>query len=116
MAVDERLVARLRRVLAAERGITERKMFGGLCVLADGKMACGVLGAELMVRVGAVSYEESLRRPYARPMDFTGTPMKGMVYVGPEGLKGAALKGWVMRGLGYARSVPAKKGRTLSRK
>jgi len=84
-------------------------MFGGLCVLVDGKMACGVLGSELMVRVGAEAHAEALSLPHTRPMDFTGTPMRGMVYVEPEGLKGAGLKRWTMRGVGYARSASTRK-------
>jgi hypothetical protein len=68
-----------------------------------GGSVCGEGGA------GPEGYVESLGRPHARPMDFTGKPMKGMVYVAAEGLKGAGLKGWVMRGVRYARSVPAKR-------
>jgi TfoX/Sxy family transcriptional regulator of competence genes len=62
--------------------VTEKKMFGGIAFLLDGAMFCGVSGGDLMVRVGAEAHEAALARPHARPMDFTGRPMKGYVFVG----------------------------------
>jgi len=107
MAYDEALAARVRR--AAARPLEEKKMFGGLCFLAGGHMCCGVLGAELMVRVGPQGYAEALARPHARPMDFTGRPMTGMVYVAAEGLADeVALRDWVGRGVAFAESLPPK--------
>lgn len=96
MAYNERLAERVRAALAGRRGITERKMFGGLAFMLDGKMCVGVLGDELVVRSGAERYAESLKRAHARPMDFTGRASTGMVYVGPAGVsRGPALKRWV---------------------
>ena len=80
MAYDERLAVRVRGVLADTNGVSERKMFGGLAVLVDGNMACGVVGDKLMLRLGREGAEEALCRPNVRPMDFTGRPMTGMVY------------------------------------
>jgi len=109
MAHDEKLAKRVREVLARRRGVSEKKMFGGLCFLVDGHMACGIIGDELVVRVGPDAYEEALTKPGAREMDFTGRAMKGMVYVGPRGHGPApSLKAWVERGLVYARSLPPK--------
>jgi hypothetical protein len=48
-------------------------------------MCCGVVGDDLMVRVGPDDYDEALAERHARPMDFTGRPLKGMVYVSPSG-------------------------------
>jgi TfoX/Sxy family transcriptional regulator of competence genes len=108
MAYDERLAARIRSVLGDTNGVSERKMFGGLAVLVDGNMACGVVGDKLMLRLGLEGAEETMRRPNVRPMDFTGRPMTGMVYVEPAGLRGVALRNWVERAVAYARSIPPK--------
>jgi TfoX/Sxy family transcriptional regulator of competence genes len=109
MAYDEKLADRVREVLARRRGISEKKMFGGLCFLIRGHMACGIIGDELVVRVGPEAYEAALAKPGAREMDFTGRAMKGMVYVGPRGHRRApSLKAWVERGLVYAGSLPPK--------
>jgi TfoX/Sxy family transcriptional regulator of competence genes len=84
-------------------------MFGGLAFMVRGNMCCGVVGEELMVRVGADGHADALAAPHARPMDFTGRPMKGMVYVAREGVAADAdLRGWVERGAAHARSLPAK--------
>ena len=84
-------------------------MFGGLSFMLRGNMACGVVGDELMVRVGAEQHQSMLAQPHARPMDFTGRPMKSMVYVGADGLEGdASLATWVERGVDFATSLPPK--------
>ena len=84
-------------------------MFGGLAFLLGGHMCVGVVGDELMVRVGPHAHEEALRQPHARKMDFTGRPMKGFVYVGREGFESdAGLRRWVARGADFAASLPAK--------
>src|SRR6266850_4357242 len=99
MAYDERLAQRIRQAFGARRDIAERKMFGGLTFLCGGRMCCGIVGADLMVRVAEDQFDEVLRRPHVRPMDFTGRPMRGFVYVSPPGFRtGAALRAWVSRG------------------
>ena len=109
MAYDEKLADRIRAVLKRRRGVSEKKMFGGLAFMVKGHMVCGVIGDDLMVRVGPDAYEAALKKAGARPMDFTGRPMKGMVYVGPRGHKRApSLKAWVEQGLSHARSLPPK--------
>ena len=109
MAFDEGLAERLRVLLAGEAGVREVRMFGGLCFMVGGNMACGIVGDELMVRVGAEAWPDVLGEPGVREMDFTGRPMKGMVYVGVEGLADDAdLAGWVGRGVRFARSLPRK--------
>ena len=60
-------------------------MFGGLAVMVEGKMACGVIGEELMARVGPSRHAQALEHPHARPMDFTGRPMTGYVFIKPAG-------------------------------
>jgi TfoX/Sxy family transcriptional regulator of competence genes len=87
MAYDTKLVDRVRRAVAGKRRITEKKMFGGVAFLLDGRMFCGVASDDLMVRVGPEGHEEAMRKPHVRPMDFTGKPMKGYVFVGPDGCR-----------------------------
>ncbi len=109
MAYDKALAERVRSLLRRRRGISEKKMFGGLCVLVNGNMAFGIVGNELMVRVGPNGYEDALAQRHAREMDFTGRSLKGMVYVAPMGFHtDQALREWVERGLKYARRQPAK--------
>ena len=110
---DEALAERVRS-LVATKPFTERKMFGGLAFLIGGNMACGIVGDALMVRVGADGYEAALTRSHARPMEFTGRPMTGMVFVDPPGLDEEGLATWVALGAGYAASLPAKGGGTAS--
>lgn len=99
MAYDERLANRIRRVLGERRDFTERKMFGGLAFLYQGRMCCGIVDNDLMVRVPLDEFDAVPRRRHARPMDFTGKPLRGFVYVSPLGLATApALRGWLTRG------------------
>ncbi len=110
MAYDETLAERVRDVLGARRGIEEKRMFGGLAFLHRGHMACGVVRKDLMVRVGPDAYEAALRRAGARPMDFTGRPLRGMVYVAGPGMRTRAqLERWVGEGLAFTGSLPAKR-------
>lgn len=84
-------------------------MFGGLAFMVHGHMAAGVLANDLMVRVGPDAYDEALAQPHARPMDFTGRPMRGLVYVGPAGTSDeASLAAWVERGLAFVDTLPPK--------
>ncbi len=108
MAFDEKLANRVRDVLDVRDGVTERKMFGGLAFMVHGHMACGIAGSDLMLRLGAEGAEAALARPHVRPMDFTGTPMKGMVYVAPDGLRGVALRRWVEKAAAFVETLPPK--------
>lgn len=87
MAYDERLVTRIRVLLKGKRGLAEKKMFGGIAFLLRGKMCCGVLKADLVARVGAEDYGKALTRRHVRPMNFTGRPLRGFVYVAPGGTR-----------------------------
>jgi len=110
MAYSEELAERVRFVLADRADLDERRMFGGLAFMLGGHMACGIIGDELMVRVGPDATGSALARPHTRPMDFTGRPMKGMVYVGAEGLRSARqLRTWVHMGAGFADSLPPRR-------
>lgn len=109
MPFDERLAGRLRVVLRDVPGGSEKRMFGGIAFMVDGHMSCGIVGKDLMVRVGAERHAEALAQSHARPMDFTGRPMKGMVFVSPEGFADdAALRAWVERALAFVHTLPPK--------
>lgn len=83
-------------------------MFGGLCFLRRGKMFVGIVGNELMVRVGKDIYEAALAEPHVREMDFTGRPMRGYVYVEPRGVdRDEPLQKWVTCALREATRVSA---------
>ncbi len=105
MAYDEAFAQRIRRALGARAGVTEKKMFGGLAFLLDGKMVCGIVKDDLVVRVGAERYEDALRKLHVRPMDFTGRPMRGYVYVGAGGRAGDALARWVALGIACVQAL-----------
>ena len=118
MAYNERLAARVRDVLAGRDGVSERKMFGGIAFLLDGKMSIGVMGDDLMVRTGDAGYAEALTRRGARPMDFTRRVSKSMVFVSPTGTStAAALRRWIELGIAAAGvAKPAKRRVSTSRK
>ena len=109
MAYNEKLAAEVRAILGDLPGLSEQVMFGGLSFLLHGHMCCGVLGEELVVRVGMDQYVEALRRPHAREMDFTGKPMRGFVQVGARGLRnGDAMREWVALGTAFVMTLPPK--------
>ena len=109
MPYDEGLAQRVRESLEDRAGISERKMFGGLCFMLNGNMVCGVSSDNLMVRVGPDAHADALAQPHARRMDFTGRPMKGFVFVSGPGVESDGnLTGWVERGIAYASTFPAK--------
>lgn len=112
MTYDEDLAIRIRAALSEHSDVVEKKMFGGLAFMVNGAMCCGLTNADLMVRVGPEHYEDALAQPHARPMDFTGRPLKGMVYVAREGLRtNAMLARWIRRGLAFVSEKPPKKTR-----
>jgi hypothetical protein len=113
VAYDERVARRVRRALTNNPGVVEKKMFGGLAFLLHGHMCCGVIGDELMVRVGPAAYDAALSKPHARKMDFTRKPLRGFVYVGPAGFASTRdLGAWVAQGSKFASSLPSKQRRT----
>jgi len=106
---NNNLAERLRATLAGYSGLEERRMFGGLAFLLRGNMCCGVVGEDVVVRVGPEEYRAALSEPHTRKMDFTGTPLKGFVYVSPKGVASDQnLRYWVGRAVRFAASLPTK--------
>ena len=111
MAYDEKLANRIRKTISRRKGITEKKMFGGLSFLLNGKMCCGVLKDILVVRVNPKESDVLLKKPHVRPMDFTSRPMKGFLYVSADGYKTEKqLSAWVERSVDFVSSnLPPRK-------
>jgi TfoX/Sxy family transcriptional regulator of competence genes len=117
VAYDEKLAVRIRQVLETRSDVVEKKMFGGLCFMVKGAMCCGLTKTDFMVRVGPARYDAMVAEPHARPMDFTGRAMPGMIYVDPEGLQTAAsLAKWVGRGVSFVSTLPSKTATRPARK
>lgn len=109
MAYDEALAQRVRMTLGSRPDVVEMKMFGGVAFMVRDHMACGIVGEDLMVRVGPEAHPGALAEPHVRPMDFNGRPMRGYVYVGPDALAADAdLARWVERGVDFALTLPPK--------
>lgn len=110
MAFDEGLAQRIRERMSQENyEVEEKKMFGGIGFMIGGNLACGVIGDEMCVRVGPHGNQAALEQPHARQFDFTGKPMKGWIYVAPEGLADDEfLDDWIERGAKFASSLPKK--------
>lgn len=109
MAYDEGLAERVRGLLQGRPGVETRAMFGGLGFLLHGNMAVGIMGRDLVVRVGPEAYETALTSTHARPFDFTGRPMRGWVLVEAQGIaEDEDLAEWVGRGVAFAETLPPK--------
>jgi hypothetical protein len=110
MAYDEDLANRIRELIAAEPGLTEKKMFGGLAFLINGNMSVSASGrGGLMLRCDPAETDDLRRKPHAGPLEMRGRVMDGWLRVDPDGLRTKDQLGrWVDRGVAYARSLPPK--------
>jgi len=109
MAYDKVLAQQVRTLFEGRPGFAEKKMFGGVCFLLHGNMACGVLNEDLIVRVGPDSYEALLKLPETKVFDMTGKPMKGWVMVSAKGHRAKKdMTAWVERGAAFAMTLPPK--------
>ncbi|MFT6865478.1 MAG: TfoX/Sxy family transcriptional regulator of competence genes [Cyclobacteriaceae bacterium] len=105
MAYDLETAERIRQAMKNVPDITEKKMFGGLTFLLKGKMTVGIVKNDLVVRVLESEMAETMAKPFARPMDFTKSPMKEFVYISPEGFQTEeALMHWINLGILHAES------------
>jgi hypothetical protein len=110
MVYNKDLSGRIRRCLENVPSVTEIVMFGGVGFLVNGNMACGVHSENLIIRLSPQDGEQALTRPHTRPFDLSGRPMRGWLYVEPDGAASDAdLQAWVDRGVAYAQSLPSKK-------
>jgi len=117
MSYDEKAAERVRKALSGWRGVSEKKMFGGIAFMLNGAMCCGILKDDLIVRVGKALDAKALAQPHARPFDFTGKPMAGIVYVDPTGYRSStALGKWIRWGAEHAAAAAAKKAQKAGKK
>jgi len=118
MAFNENTAQRIRHILVGKGvAFVEKKMFGGLCFMVHDKMCCGThidkkTGEELLLcRIGEEGYETALERGDCMPMEFTGRPMKGFVFVTEVGCSTPKdLDHWLQRCLDF--NPKAKKSKT----
>jgi TfoX/Sxy family transcriptional regulator of competence genes len=110
MAYDEDLANRIRELVAPQRGVEEKRMFGGLAFLINGNMSVAASGqGGLLVRVAPEDTDKLLARAHVGLMVMGGREMRGWLRVDPEGVKTKRqLQGWVNRGVDYARTLPPK--------
>jgi hypothetical protein len=111
MAYDEDLANRIRELVAAEPGVVEKKMFGGLAFLIGGHMSVSASGrGGLLVRVDPAQTQALLGKPHAEPFETRGRAMDGWLRVDAEGVATKRqLERWVARGVAHARSLPPKR-------
>ena len=110
MVYDEDLANRIRELVGHERGVEEKRMFGGLAFLVNGNMSVAASGqGGLLVRVPPDDTDKLLGRAHVSPMVMAGREARGWLRVDAEAVKTKRqLQSWVTRGVGYARSLPAK--------
>ena len=113
MAYDEILTQRFRKALARRRGITDKRMMGGICFLKNGNMIGAAdrnkqgLG-RFMFRVGKQNEARALRRKGAYVMEHGGRRMGGFIFVNEDDCNDAQLRAWIDLALEYVGSLPAK--------
>ena len=108
MAYDLKLVERIRSELNG-MPFVEKKMFGGVGLLLNGNLACGVNKDNLIVRVNPEKHNALLKKSHVKPFDLTGKPMKGWLLVEADGVKtDNQLSAWVKEGVEFALTLPPK--------
>jgi TfoX/Sxy family transcriptional regulator of competence genes len=109
MPYSKSLAARIRQITVARRGIVEKKMFGGVGFLLDGKMLVGVWENSLIAPLGPEKGPKALKQPHVREFDITGRAMKGWVMVEPDGIeRDSQLSDWIERAIEFVATLPAK--------
>jgi len=109
MPYNERLEARISKIVSEWKDTTAKKMFGGICHLASGNMFCGVYKDFLILRIGETSAQEAFELPYVKPFDITGRAMKGWIMVDERGFESDEdLKKWLIKAKQFAEKLPPK--------
>ena len=110
MAYDTELANRIRELIAPERGVEEKRMFGGLAFLINGNMSVAASGrGGLMVRVPPDETDKLVGREHVEPMVMAGRETRGWVRVSIDGVRTKRqLQSWVSRGVDYAKTLPPK--------
>jgi TfoX/Sxy family transcriptional regulator of competence genes len=108
MPYDPDLAEKMRSALQSLQGIEERKLFGGYWWMLNGNMLCGVEVGRYVFRVGKEQEAEALNHPGVTPMDITGRPMRGIVWVQAENTQGPALQQWIELATRFVSALPPK--------
>jgi hypothetical protein len=109
MAYNEEIESRIKKIVSRWQNTDAKKMFGGVCHLLNGNMFCGVYKDYLILRLGEEGAKSASVRPFVRPFDITGRPMKGWVMVAGEGFKtDDALRDWLNKAVCFVRTLPPK--------
>ena len=112
MAYSEELAIRVRAILVDHPRVEEKKMMGGLTFMVNNKMCVGILQDDLMARINPADYETALEKTGCREMNFTGRPMKGFVFIDPDGTKSKNdLNYWIGLALEYNKIAKASRKR-----
>jgi TfoX/Sxy family transcriptional regulator of competence genes len=112
MAYNEKLAARIRTILLSRPDVEEKKMMGGLTFMVNNKMCVGIYKDNLMARIGPEIYDKVMKKKGCKPMEFTGRPLKGFVFVEPDGTHSKKdLNDWVNLSLEYNKKAKSSKKR-----
>jgi len=109
--VTQELAGRVRAALAGRKGITEKRMFGGICFLLKDNMLCGTGTGRFMFRVGKEAHAAAAKRRGAEPMELDGRTMQGFLWVNPAACDARGLRAWLALALDYVGALPPKKKR-----
>jgi hypothetical protein len=107
--VIESPAERLRAALAGRRGMSEKKMFGGVCFLLRSHMLCATGKSGFMFRVGKEQHTRALARRGATPVVMNGRMFQGFFWVDPRAYDVRALKRWIALAEDYVRTLPPKR-------
>ena len=109
MVYNVEIDGRIRKIVSRWKHTENKKMFGGVCHLINGNMFCGVHKDFLILRLGEAGAAEAMARPFVKPFDITGRPMKGWVMVGEEGfMDEEELRSYLRKAKQFASSLPSK--------
>jgi TfoX/Sxy family transcriptional regulator of competence genes len=107
----QRLAERLRAALAGRRGVTEKRMFGGICFLLRDHMLCGTGSGNFLFRVGKEAHAAAVKRHGAKAMVHSGRRMEGFIWVDPTMCNARSVKAWISLATAYVGKLPLKKKR-----
>jgi TfoX/Sxy family transcriptional regulator of competence genes len=116
MPLNEDLAARLRALLEGTGPLREVKMFGGVCFMLNGNMLAGTSKHGLLLRVGKAQYPQALKRPGAKPVEMTGRPMEGYVFVDPPPQDERLLRDWIELAVAFVKTLPPKRAKSTPRR
>lgn len=109
MSYSRQLADRVRHTLGKQRGLVEKRMFGGVGFLLRGNMLVGIWEQSLIARLGPDAAAQALQEPNVRAFDVTGRPMRGWVMIDADGLeRDADLAAWLARAQEFVETLPGK--------